>query len=246
MIRASIRVGWVMLVAVPLVAQQDKTLDLATYLDWERVSGPQVSPDGQHVIYTRSRIDKINDRWDSELWIMTADGSRNRYLTDGSSARWSPDGTRIAFTRASDDEGEGSQIFVRWMDAEGATSQITHVEESPGSIRWAPDGDRIAFVMNVQSDEGWRVSLPARPEGAKWTADPKVVTRLNYRRDRQGFIDDGYRHLFVVSATGGTPRQLTDGDWNHGSGDWTPDGSELVFSSHRIPEAEHDWRQSDV
>ncbi len=246
MMRASIRIGLVMLVAAPLAAQQDKTLDLATYLDWERVGGPQISPDGRQIIYTRSRIDKINDRWDSELWMMNADGSKNRYLTDGSSAQWSPDGSRIAFTRSSDNDGEGSQIFVRWMDAEGATSQITHVEESPGSIRWAPDGERIAFVMNVASDEEWRVSLPGRPDGAKWTKDPKVVTRLSYRRDRRGYIDDGYRHLFVVSATGGTPRQLTDGDWNHGSGDWTPDGSELLFSSHRVPEAEHDWRQSDV
>jgi len=246
MIRASLRIALVMLVAAPLAAQQDKTLDLAIYLDWERSRSPLISPDGAQIIYTRSRIDKINDRWDSELWIMNADGSRNRYLTDGSSAQWSPDGTRIAFTRSSDNDGEGSQIFVRWMDAEGATSQITHVQESPGSIRWSPDGESIAFVMNVPSDEGWRVSLPERPDGAKWTADPKVVTRLNYRRDRQGYIDDGYRHLFTVSATGGTPRQLTDGDWNHGSGAWTPDGSELVFSSHRVPEAEHDWRQSDV
>ncbi len=228
------------------LAQETTTLQLATYLDWERVGGPQISPDGQQIVYTRSRVDKINDRWDSELWIMNADGSKNRYLTDGSNAQWSPDGTRIAFTRGSDNEGEGSQIFVRWMDAEGATSQITHVEESPGSIRWAPDGEHIAFAMSVPSDESWRVSLPGRPDGAKWTGEPKVVTRLNYRRDRVGYIDDGYRHIFVVSATGGTPRQLTDGDWSHGSPAWTPDASEVLFSSHRVPEAEHDWRQSDV
>ncbi len=228
----------------PAFAQQSDKLDLPLYLDWERVSSPQISPEGRQIVYTRSRVDKVNDRWDSELWIMNVDGSRNRYLTDGSSARWSPDGTRIAFTR--EGEPQGSQIFVRGMDAEGATSQITHVDESPTSIEWAPDGNSLAFVMSVPERDTWKVKLPPRPEGAKWTGDPKVVTRLRYRRDRIGYVDDGYRHLFVVSATGGTPRQLTDGDWNHGSPSWTPDGEEILFSGLRVDDAEHQWRQSEV
>jgi len=231
-------------VSTPAITQQADKLDLALYLDWERVSSPQISPDGRQIVYTRGRVDKVNDQWDSELWIMNVDGSKNRYLTDGSSAQWSPDGTRIAFTRRG--EPQGSQIFVRWMDAEGATSQITHVDESPSSIEWAPDGNSLAFVMSVPERDTWRVKLPPRPDGAEWTGDPKVVTRLRYRRDRIGYVDDGYRHVFVVSATGGTPRQLTDGDWNHGSLSWTPDGGEILFSGLRVADADHQWRQSDI
>jgi dipeptidyl aminopeptidase/acylaminoacyl peptidase len=240
----SVLVALTVLTVGPVTAQQSNTLELSTFLDWERVSDPQISPDGRQIIYTRSRIDKVNDRWDSDLWIMNLDGSRNRYLTNGSSARWSPDGTRIAFTRSGDPKG--NQIFVRWMDAEGATSQITHVDKSPRSIRWAPDGNSLAFSMSVPERDTWRVKLPARPEGAKWTAEPKVVTRLRYRRDRVGYIDDGYNHIFVVPATGGTPRQLTDGDWNHGSPSWTPNGQEILFSGLRTEDAEHEWRESEI
>jgi dipeptidyl aminopeptidase/acylaminoacyl peptidase len=218
------------------------TLDL--YLEWESVNDPRISPDGQQIVYTRRWIDKMNDRWESSLWIMNVDGARNRFLTNGSSARWSPDGTRIAFVRQGDPEG--TQVFVRWMDAEGATTQVTRVEQPPGSIMWSPDGESIAFTMRVPSDESWRVKLPGRPDGAKWTADPKVVTRLNYRRDRRGYIDDGYQHVFVVPATGGTPRRLTNGDWNHGNARWTPDGTELLFSTLRVAESEYQWRESEI
>ncbi|MEX0690449.1 MAG: S9 family peptidase [Gemmatimonadales bacterium] len=231
--------------AAPQAANTSRTLQLANYLDWETVADPQMSPDGGSILYTRRWVNRTTDRWESSLWIMDADGNRNRQLIEGSGARWSPDGTRIVYT-AGGDEGEGAQIFVRWMDAEGAVTQVTRVDESPSGPVWSPDGNSIAFVMTVPANEGWTVRLPGRPDGARWTAEPKVVTRLSYRRDRQGYIDDGFRHIFVVPATGGTPRQVTSGNFNHGSPAWTPDGRELLFSGNRNDGWEHQWRESDI
>lgn len=218
------------------------TLDL--YLDWETVADPQVSPDGRQIVYTRRWVDKLNDRWESSLWIMNADGSRNRHLIDGSSPRWSPDGSRIAFLARG--EPSGSQIFVRWMDDEGAVTQITRLTEAPSNITWSPDGRYIAFTMLVPKRERWNIDLPARPRGARWTEDPIIETRLNFRRDRQGWLPQGHRHIFVVPADGGTPRQITSGDWDHGAPSWTPDGRHILFSSLRVEDAEYRWRESDI
>ena len=242
--------AWLVVLALlttSIVAQQGKArLGVERYLDWESVAGPQLSPDGNRIVYERRWIDSVNDRQVTSIWTMNSDGSRNRFLVDGSSPRWAPDGSRIAFLAQG--EPQGSQVFVRWMDAEGATSQITRVTESPADIQWSPDGASIAFQMLVpaKGDPRWNIDMPGKPPGAKWTAPPRIVERLHYRQDRVGFLPAGFRHIFLVPANGGSPRQLTSGDWNHTSHRWMPNGRSMIFSSLRTPDAEWAWRQSDI
>ena len=219
-------------------------LTLEDFLEMESVSDPQLSPDGTQIIYTRGWVDKMADSRESALWIMNADGSRNRFLAKGSNARWSPSGDRIVYTTQG--EPKGSQVFVRWMDAEGATSQVTRVEQSPSALAWSPDGTQIAFQMSIEDRNEWTIKMPKKPNGAKWTETPKIVERLNYRRDRQGFTDIGYRHIFLVPASGGTPRQLTSGDFDHGTPEWAPDGKSIVFSGLREADAEYRWRETEI
>ncbi len=236
----------------PFSAADDNNgkLSLDLYFEWETAGNPRISPDGSQIIYTRGWIDKVNDRRRSSIWIMNADGSKNRYLTDGSSPQWSLDGTRIAFTRRG--EPRGTQIFVRWMDAEGATTQITHLDRSPGGLTWSPDGKSLSFSMLVPKPNRWNIKMPKRPRGAKWVETPRIIQRSTYRRDRVGFLEEGYRHIFVVSAEGGTPRQITSGDFNHGGGfrgggiSFTPDGKEIFFSGMRSDDWEYRWRESHI
>jgi len=230
-----------------LDGQETVRLSLDHYMNLETVSGPQISPDGSRIVYTRSWFDMVNDRRESSLWMMDTDGSRSRHLLEGGGPLWSPDGTRILFTAPG--EPGGAQIHVRWMDAEGATSQITRLQNGPDNVRWSPDGNWIAFTSRVDSRADFAgVTLPDRPDGAQWTPGPKIVERAGYKRDRAGYVDTGWTHLFVVPAEGGTPRQLTRGDWNHNGVAWSPDGTEIYFTSYRTEDwdAPEHWQESDV
>ncbi|QOC24223.1 S9 family peptidase [Wenzhouxiangella sp. AB-CW3] len=221
----------------PLAADESDVLAAEALLQYETAGDPQVSPDGSQIVYTRRWVDDRKDRWQTALWVMDADGERQRFLAEGSSPRWSPDGTRILYL-AEDDE-ESTQLFVRWMDAEGATSQITRLDERPRDPQWTPDGKQIVFGALVPEPTTWEVSMPSPPSGASWTEGPRVIDDLHYRQDFQGFMDRGFMHLFQVSANGGAVRQLTSGEWNVGSRfdglvgsvnfSFTPDGQSIVF-----------------
>ena len=231
----------------------DTLLTVDHYLDYEQVSDPQISPDGSQIVYTRRWVNKLEDKWESVLWIVRADGSRNRFLVKGSGAVWSPDGTRIAYL--ADGEPKGTQVFVKYIDAEGAT-QITRVTETPSDLRWSPDAKSIGFAMFTPKTTPWKIDMPKAPEGAKWTKEPRVVDRLHFRQDRRGYTESGYVHLFVVSAEGGTPRQVTSGEWSVGARfdqlagtvgwDWMPDGKTVVVEGLNERDADLRYRDSDV
>ena len=216
-------------------ANGKERLTVELFLDWEYVSSPQVSPDGTQIVYARRWTDKVNDKYESDVWIVNADGSKNRFLVKGSSPQWSPDGKRLAYFAPG--EPTGAQIWVKWLDT-GEETQLTRLERGPSGIQWSPDGKRIAFNMIVPARPELTVKLPSKPNGAKWVEPPRVIDRLNYRADGAGYRPEGFTHIFVLPATGGTPRQLTDGDFNHGSGEWTPDSQTIVFSATRKPDAD--------
>lgn len=234
-------------------------LTLDKLFDMEGVGDPQIAPDGERIVYSRQWTDPLSDSRKSALWIVNVDGSRNRYLVEGSSPRWSPSGDRIAFLAcgtpggdrsALQECGEGSerQIWVQIMEGEGAGSvtQVTRLTEGASDIAWAPDGRSIAFNRFVEDEDSYEVDLPERPDGAEWTESPLVVDRLDWRQDGRGVLPEGNTHIFVVPAGSGTPRQLTHGDYDHGDPVWGPDGETIYFDGLRQEDADYEIWESEI
>lgn len=213
----------------------------------EYAGDPQIHPDGNTIVYRRTGFDIMKDRSVGNLWMVSTDGSTHQKLTDGDAnqggARWSPNGDRLAFTSSSD---QGSEIYIRWTNT-ARVARITQLEKSPSNLSWSPDGKWIAFTMKVDAKAPVIAQMPAKPKGAKWAEAPRITDRLKHEADGAGYIKPGFTHIFVVPTEGGSPRQLSSGDFNHGSNlSWSPDGRSIYFSANRNEDWEYDFRNSEV
>jgi len=214
-------------------------------LEW--ASDPRISPDGTRVAYVRNSMDIMRDQRHGEIWVVDFDGGNHRPLITGSesyrSPRWSPNGDRLLYVSST---GGPSQLHLRWMDT-GQSARISHLEKSPSGIQWSPDGRSIAFSMSVPYETPAMATLPSKPEGAEWADPPRVIDRLIYRADGAGYTEAGYEQIFLLPAEGGTARQLTHGEFNHGAPlSWAPDGKHLVFSANRREDWEFEVNDSEV
>lgn len=241
------RIALVLLLAAPGLYAAQPVLAPEDVFSLSWASDPQVSPDGSFVVYTHNFMDIMEDRRRSNLWRVDIDGENARPLTTGAvndgGARIGPDNERVAYLSSDD---RGAQIFVRWIDS-GETLQVTHLDRAPGSLSWSPDGNWLAYAMLAPSEPPAMGELPARPEGADWADPPVVVERAVYRMDGAGPLPYGFNHVFVVSAQGGAPRQLTSGDYNHdGPISWSPDSQSLYFSGNRHEDAELNPNNTEI
>ena len=234
-------------ICTSVTAKENKSFQDLDVFELEWASSPQISPDGKHVVYRRNYMDIMKDARQGRLWMVNTDGSGHMKLTgrdvNEGSAVWSPDGTRLAFSSGT---SNGSEIFVYWV-ASGKVARLSQLDRSPSGLSWSPDGKHLAFSMLVPEKSPVLIKMPAKPKGAKWADKARVTTRLKYEQDGRGYLETGFSHLFVIPAEGGTPRQITSGNYHHrGQAQWTPDGQSLVFSANRQDDFEYDYRNSDI
>ena len=228
-------------------------LSIEDVFNLELASDPQISPDGTRVVYVRQFADIMKDQRRSNLWMVSFDGEDHRPLTTGNfsdtSPRWSPDGTQLVYI--SDRDGS-PQIYRRWMDS-GQTAKLSSLTSDPAAIAWSPDGKWISFTALVPMAPPTVEGMPPKPEGATWADPARVIDQLVYRFNGPGYLKPGYHHVFVLPAEGGTPRQISSGDFQHGGVGfrasepvWTPDSKSLIVSANRHPNYELEPLDTDV
>ncbi|MDX1314320.1 MAG: S9 family peptidase [Eudoraea sp.] len=230
-----------------LIAQQDRNFSYLDVFDLQYVSDPQISPDGEWVVYRKMGFDIMKDRAAGNLWLIRTNGSSNQKLTtregSESSPRWSPSGDRIAFVSSTD---EGSEIYIYWTGS-GKVARISQLPASPSSLTWSPDGKQLAFSMNVPKAPPVLVKMPKKPSGAKWAESPRITDRVYHEADGRGYIKPGFNHIFVIPADGGAVRQISSGDYHHrGALSWSPDARHIYFSANRNENWEYDFRNSEI
>jgi dipeptidyl aminopeptidase/acylaminoacyl peptidase len=198
------------------------------------VGSVEISPDGHRIAYSVTMRDRPGRPY-GQLWIMDVDTKKSVRVggdkDSGGGPLWSPDGKWLAFDGH---QGEKGGLFVARPDGSDVTLLASPEGTNsplPGTgkeFTWSPDGKQIAFISSTLG-----------AEAAEASGDPMVITRYLYKPDAgEGmtrFNDNLRLHIFVVDLSSKQPRQLTQGNTDEHSIDWSPDGKEILFCSNREP-----------
>ncbi|MEO0549078.1 MAG: S9 family peptidase [Pseudomonadota bacterium] len=213
--------------------------------DLEYASDPQVSPDGETIVYVRRSMDRQTDTNRGDIWMIDVDSGAHRPLIAGGASaarpRWSPDGERLMYSTSSDGRPD---LRVHFMDS-GDSYSLGQFFQGPGGATWSPDGDTIAFTMFTPGKAPSFAKPIAAPEGATWSEPVRVFDDITFRFDGAGYLKEGATHVYTISAEGGSPRQITSGDVDFGSPAWL-DNDTLLVVGNEAEDREMDPIESEI
>ena len=214
---------------------------------------PDWSPDGRYLAYVSYQRDAI------ELRLLDLESGESRPLvSDGAvnlEPRWSPDGTRLVYVSTSY-EGRWHLYLLSVQAGQVAAAPVRITEDRDSGLpryyysrfdhylspTWSPDGNELILVSNrghIWGSGGlWR--MEARPgaepreirnEETTWKARP------DWARDGQRVVFSSYlgrqrNQLWLMTAQGGDPFQLTYCECDHTAPRWAPDGRRIAFISN--------------
>ena len=216
-------------------AQQGaRTLTIADMQRFAEVSDPELSPDGDWIVYAVATVDTARDRSTGDIWLARWDGTRNTRMTWGTddehSARFAGNTRAISFLSSRGDPHDSDQLWLMPMEG-GEAHKLTSVRDGVNDYSWSPDGKRVVLALDDSTVE------------ADSAPHPIVLDRFQFKADVQGYLDHHRTHLWIFDVATKSLTQITSGDHDEMMPEWSPDGSLILFSSkqQKDPDRTDNW-----
>jgi dipeptidyl aminopeptidase/acylaminoacyl peptidase len=228
-----IRLNTVGFLAYPRADREQPGIPLSSIAAIKDLKSVLLSPDGRTLAYTVASPDLQTNRVKTALWLLPLlEGEPKQLSLETESVErvlWSPKGDQLAVVGKAT-EPTPAQKTETWLwvvsPENGKSKRLVRLERSNhylahqgASLCWSPDGLFLAY-------------LAAETETRPPADGPIVVSRIQYK-GRTALSDNRRTHIWTVEVASGKTRQLTRGQHDEHSIDWSPRGDEIVFCSNR-------------
>ncbi len=197
------------------------------------VNDPQISPDGNWVAYSVSKLDLKEEKGDSDIWMTSWDGAKTIRLTTSkereTTPRFSPDGKYLGFLSSRDYSAETDQVWLL-NRAGGEAERMTDVKGGVEDYAWSPDGSRLALVVLDPDPEACDED---KEKCDNKTPKPIVIDRYKFKQDEIGYLGKRRDHLVLFDLASRKGDPLTSGNNDELLPSWSPDGKSIAFVSKR-------------
>jgi dipeptidyl aminopeptidase/acylaminoacyl peptidase len=181
------------------------------------VSNPQISPDGQWILFTKTELKWKDNKRERYLWIVPADGGEAYKYTSGvgdSSPQWSPDGKYLAFFRGKE---EKRQVWLMRTSG-GEAVQLTDHNSAVSSFKWCPDSKNLVFSAN---------DIKSKEEKEKEKKGEDVV--YVYEGPNSQYRKGNWSNLWHFCLSSKKEKQITKEKMIVRGFDVSPDGKRIVY-----------------
>ncbi len=215
------------------MSQEKRLITAEDLYDLQIVSDPQISPDGEYIIFYVQRVDEKTEKKYTNLWLAATKNGNPRQFTYGDQTdrhpRWSPNGREIAFLSNRTDEKQ-EQLYIIPFHG-GEARPLTELKGTFAGFEWSPDGARIVCQFRKKDEEA--LEREEDEQKKKLGVVARHITSLEYKMDGAGYLPQEKWHIWTVDTRDGETQQLTDGSYNEVEPRWSPDGQQILFISNR-------------
>ena len=207
---------------------------------------PSLSRDGKKLAFVA-----VGERGKWNVWETSlSDGHEAPVIADDHERdmpQWSPDGTRLAYTRV--DSSKGTHQVMLWSSQTRNEEPLTESTRSyPVVYDWSSDGKWLLMTEGNAAGraEIWLLPVAARPDAER--AARRIVSDPAYDLYEEHFSPNGRwiafiaqrsqpsgteSTIYVMSATGGPWIRITEGKHWDDKPRWSPDGKIIYFLTER-------------